>query len=250
MVGDGIRGRFRQLAPDQGGRDDFPRSLHRRAFPPTTAPAQRAQPCLPARIGAKLAGLTAIRKGFIFWSMKIVIAKKLLRAVLLGLWLSLLPWQSQAAYDMYISINDITGSAAGGLIPITSFQWGVGRGIGAPTAGSRQVSSPSFSELTINKPMDSSSPKLAMQAAGGGGTNTCVLTVKDHNSGNTLYTLTLKNVYISSYSLSSGGNVPSESLSLNYTQITWVYQKLDNSGATLGTPSLPLGWDLTTNQPL
>jgi len=78
-----------------------------------------------------------------------------------------------------------------------------------------------------------------MLTANGTGTATCVLTMQDHNTGNVLYTLTLKQVYISGYSVSTGGDVPSESLSLNYTRITWVY-----SDPSTGIASPTLGWDL------
>jgi len=169
-----------------------------------------------------------------------------------------LPFQSHAAYDMYLSFTTgngngttgngsgttVTGSATNGLIAINSIQWGTGRGISSATGGTRTVSAPSFSEVTITKMMDSASPTLALLSANGTGTATCVLTIQDHDTGNVLYTLTLNHVYISGYSVSTGGGVPSESLSLNYTQITWVYQALDGSGNPLGKASPTLGWDL------
>jgi len=161
-----------------------------------------------------------------------------------------LPFRSQAAYDMYLSFTGISGDATNGLIAINSLQWGAGRGSSSPVGGNRTASAPSFSEVTITKIMDSASPLLAMQTAIGNGTATCILTIKDHTSGVALYTLTLSNVYISGYSVSSGGDVPSESLSLNYTQITWVYQKLDGAGNPLGKASAPLGWDLAKQLPL
>ena len=147
-----------------------------------------------------------------------------------------LPFQSHAAYDMFLSFTGVSGSATNGLIPINSLQWGVGRGV---SISPRTASTPTFSEVTITKIMDSASPELAMQAANGPGTATCVLTIKDHNTGNVLYTLTLSNVYVSGYSVSSGGDVPSESLSLNYTRITWVY-----SDPSTGKASPSMGWDL------
>jgi type VI secretion system secreted protein Hcp len=150
-----------------------------------------------------------------------------------------LPFQSHAAYDMYLSFTGVTGSATNGLIAINSIQWGAGRGISSQAGGTRTASAPSFSEVTITKLMDSASPILAMQAANGPGTATCVLTIQDHNTGNALYTLTLNHVYISGYSVSTGGDVPSESLSLNYTRITWVY-----TNPSTGTASPTLGWDL------
>ena len=175
------------------------------------------------------------------------------RAGFLGLVVAALicqPFRSQA-YDMFLSFTGVTGEATNGLIAIESLQWGVGRGISSASGGgTRQASAPSFSEVTISKTMDSASPQLAFQAAGGTTEVTCVLTINDHNTGNTLYTLTLNGVLISGYSVSSGGDRPSESLSLNFTKITWSYQKLDNAGNKVGNASPTLGWDLAMQKPV
>jgi len=156
-----------------------------------------------------------------------------------------LPLRSQAAYDIFLTFTGV-----GTNVPITSLQWGEGRGISTPSGGTREASLPSFSEVTITKMMDSASPQLAMLAANGDGTATCVITIKHRTTGLALYTLTLEKVYISGYSASSGGDVPSESLSLNYTKITWVYQKMDDTGKAIGKASDPLGWDLAKQGPI
>ena len=175
--------------------------------------------------------------------VKFLISKSLSRVLVVATLMGL-PFQSHAAYDMYLSFTGVTGSATKGLIAINSIQWGAGRGISSPVGGTRTASAPSFSEVTITKLMDSASPTLAMLSANGTGTATCVLTIQDHDTGNILYTLTLSQVYISGYSVSSGGDVPSESLSLNYTRITWVY-----SDPSTGKASPTLGWDLAKQAP-
>jgi len=169
----------------------------------------------------------------------------LIVAVLLGL-----PIRSRGGTEMVLSVTGVTGDATNGLIAIDSLQWGEGRTISDPIPGPRVASEPIFSEVTISKVMDSSSPTLAMLAANGMGTNNCVLTIKNDATGEALYTLTLENVYISGYSVSSGGDVPSESLSLNYTKITWVYQPLDGAGNPLGKASPLMGWDLAKQAPI
>jgi type VI secretion system secreted protein Hcp len=170
--------------------------------------------------------------------VKFLISKSLSRVLVVAALMGL-PFQSRAAYDMYLSFTAVTGGATTSQIAISSIQWGAGRGIGSPVGGTRTASAPSFSEVTITKLMDSSSPMLALLSANGTGTATCVLTIQDHNTGNVLYTLTLNQVYISGYSVSSGGDVPSESLSFNYTRITWVY-----TNPSTGKASPTLGWDL------
>lgn len=163
----------------------------------------------------------------------------------------LLPLQSQA-YDLFMQVAGVTGEGPKGLIALTSFQWGVSRGISSSATGgaSRETSAPAFSEVTISKQMDSASPQLAALAAAGSSGLKCVLTIKDHTTGNALYTLTLDNVLFTGYSLSTGGDRPSETLSLNYTKITWVYQSLDSNGATNGPSSSPMGWDIETGKPV
>ena len=54
-------------------------------------------------------------------------------------------------------------------IELSSFQWGVGRGIGSAMSGqaSRESSSPSVSEIVVTKRMDGSSPGLWMDAVAG-----------------------------------------------------------------------------------
>ena len=156
-----------------------------------------------------------------------------------------LPLCSQAAYDMVLTFTGV-----GTNLPISSLQWGEGRGISSPVGGPREASAPSFSEVVITKMMDSASPQLAMLAANGDGTATCVITIKHSTTGLALYTLTLEKVYISGYSASSGGGVPSESLSLNYTKITWVYQNMDDTGKAIGKASSSMGWDLAKQAPL
>lgn len=156
-----------------------------------------------------------------------------------------LPLRSHAAYDI-----TMTFTGAGTNIPITSLSWGQGRGISNPSIGPREASLPSFSEVTISKMMDSASPQLAMLAANGDGTATCVIKIKHATSGTALYTLTLGQVFISGYSANSTGDVPSESLSLNYSTITWVYQQLDDTGKAVGSASPAKGWDLSKNAPI
>lgn len=156
-----------------------------------------------------------------------------------------LPLRSQAAFDMVLTFTGV-----GTNIPIASLQWGEGRGISSPVGGTRSASEPSFSEVTISKVMDSASPQLAMLAANGDGNATCIITIKHSTTGVALYTLTLDKVFISGYSANSGGDVPSESLSFNYTKITWVYQKVDGTGKAIGSPSTPMGWDLAKQLPI
>jgi type VI secretion system secreted protein Hcp len=133
-----------------------------------------------------------------------------------------------------------------GWIELSSFQWGVGRGIGSAMSGqaSRESSIPSISEIVVTKAMDSSSPGLWTDAVAGALDTTVKIAFTTTAKGDTTDFLTyeLTNTGLSGYSLSSGGDMPTESLSLNFTKVMWTFIGTDPSVG--GTPTTQ-GYDLT-----
>jgi len=132
---------------------------------------------------------------------------------------------------IYMKYGSITGDVTEGghdkWIEVNSLQWGVGRGVSSATgsASDRESSAPSLSEVTVTKDLDSASPKLLTEAFQGDGNGDAASVQFDFcrtASGKLqIYlTITLTNVIISGYSTSSGGDRPSESVSLNYVEIT------------------------------
>jgi type VI secretion system secreted protein Hcp len=136
---------------------------------------------------------------------------------------------------IYMKFGDIKGDATTeGLkdwIQISSFQFGVGRGISSPSGSdkSRESSEPSLSEVTVTKNMDSASPKLLGDAWGGelGSKVDIKFTTTTKNTVVDFLTYSLENCGISGYSVSSGGDLPQESLSLNYTKISVTFKPMD-----------------------
>ncbi|MBN8889457.1 MAG: hypothetical protein ABS99_01705 [Acetobacteraceae bacterium SCN 69-10] len=127
---------------------------------------------------------------------------------------------------IYMKYNDIDGDATAEKytkwIECGSFQWGVGRGISSPTGGSsdRESSAPSVSEITLTKAQDVATVKLLNEALQGEGVTVTIDFCKtDKGNLETYLQYTMQNVMISGYSTSSGGDRPSESLSLNFTKI-------------------------------
>lgn len=111
-------------------------------------------------------------------------------------------------------------------IVIKSVQWGVGRGIstavGTKGDGTREASEPSISEVVISKEFDKSSVLLSQEST----TNNKGKTIKidfctTANEGAPYLQIILTNTLISGYSVSSGGDRPSESISLNFTKIEY-----------------------------
>lgn len=117
-------------------------------------------------------------------------------------------------------------------IEVNSFQFGVGRGISSGVGGGskREASAPSVSEIVVTKTMDIASPLLLKDAIGGKAVVAKIEITQTDNSGKHVafqkYILT--DTLISGYSLSSGGDRPSESLSLNFAKIDSEYLSIND----------------------
>jgi type VI secretion system secreted protein Hcp len=132
-------------------------------------------------------------------------------------------------------------------IELNSLQWGVGRGISTPvgSATERETSAPSVSEITVSKLLDGASPMLVQESLTGKGESCQIDFLQTQKGTLEVYlTLTLTNTMLSGFSFSTGGDRPSESLSLNFTKIEYKYtpRVLDN---TAGSP-IPVSYDLAT----
>lgn len=143
---------------------------------------------------------------------------------------------------IYMNYNNIPGDATAEghekWIELNSVQWGVGRGISSPTGGSadRESSAPSVSEIVVTKSTDVSSTKLLNEAYQGEGQNVTIDFCKTDKGKLEVYlTLTLTNTMISGHSISSGGERPSESASLNFTKIEFKNVNMGAAGET-GSP--------------
>ena len=129
---------------------------------------------------------------------------------------------------IYMNYNDIPGDVTAdghvGWIEVNSVQWGVGRGISSPTGASadRESSAPSVSEITVTKANDVASTKLLNEAYQGEGQKVKIEFCKtDKGSLEVYLALELEDCMVSGYSISSGGDRPTESLSLNFTKIVY-----------------------------
>jgi len=152
---------------------------------------------------------------------------------------------------LYLHYDGIDGEATHQdhkkWIEISSLQWGVGRGISTPVGGSanREASQPSVSEVVVTKNLDVASSKIFTESvAGTKGKVVKVHVVATGDPGETYVEYTLTNTLISGYSVSSGGDRPSESISLNFTKIEYKFTPaaIDNEP---GTP-VTVSYDLST----
>jgi len=152
---------------------------------------------------------------------------------------------------IYIKYGDIKGDVTAegheNWIEVNSFQWGVGRGISSPTGASadRESSAPSISEITVTKAQDVATTNILDAALQGEGVEVKIDFCKtDKGKLETYMTYTLTNTLISGYSISSGGDRPSESLSLNFTKVEYKLMKMD--AANKGADSAGVIYDLAT----
>jgi type VI secretion system secreted protein Hcp len=161
---------------------------------------------------------------------------------------------SWAAVDAFIWFENVKGESQDARhkdwIEISSFQWGVGRGISSPSGGraSRESSAPSVSEIVVTKHVDSSSPKLSQLFSDGhqAGQRAIIAVRKAGGKQQDFLTISLYNVLIGLLRSSTGGDRPTESLSLNFTKIEWTYAPQHTVNGSPGP--LTGGWVPTTNQ--
>jgi type VI secretion system secreted protein Hcp len=138
--------------------------------------------------------------------------------------------------------GDVTESGHTDWIELNSLQWGVGRGVSSPTGSSadRESTAPSISEVVVTKANDLASAGLlseALQGDGSNGKSVEIDMVRTDKGKLTVYQkITLTDVIISGFSTSSGGDRPSESLSLNFVKIAVTDTQMKPDG-TAGSPA-------------
>jgi len=137
--------------------------------------------------------------------------------------------ESMAIYMKYAGIDgDVTEEGHKKWIECGSAQFGVGRAIGGTASGAargREASLCNVSEITISKPSDAASQDLMREAMIGAIPGKTVkfefVTTGRGDKAETYTTFELEQCMISGFSLSTGGDRPMESLSLNFTKITY-----------------------------
>lgn len=154
---------------------------------------------------------------------------------------------------IYLKYADVNGSSTAQSheqwITCDSIQWGGGRAIGTPTgsAKNREASMVSISEVVISKNQDNSSPELLKRSYVGtdGEDVTVHLTTTSNEGVNTIMELKLTNTLVSGFSVSSGGDRPMESVSMNFTKIESTFHNQAVEGTEASTP-FTVTYDLAT----
>ena len=139
---------------------------------------------------------------------------------------------------IYMKFGDIKGQVTTDgykdWIELLSFQYGVNRNVSSGAGGAgREGANPHISEIVVTKHFDVASPKLYQDSvAGAFSTKVEIkLTTTTKNKVDTFLAVELSDCGVSSYSTSSGGDQPMESLSLNFTKIMYTPSPLDTKGS-------------------
>jgi type VI secretion system secreted protein Hcp len=153
-------------------------------------------------------------------------------------------------YMQYGSIKgSVTAAGHAGWIEVNSFQWGVGRGISSPTGSSsgREASAPTVSDIVVTKPTDIATVNILRESLGGEGQEVTIDFSKTDQGALTVYlSYILSNTLISGYSINSNGDLPEESISLNFTKIQ-CRDLLPGAANANGSPST-VSYDLSTGK--
>jgi type VI secretion system secreted protein Hcp len=148
--------------------------------------------------------------------------------------------------------GDVTAKGYENWIDLGSLQFGVGRGItmGVGSMSNREVSVPSLSEVTVTKMLDPASALLMKEAmAGATGVKVEIAIVRTGNKEiEEVGRYALENVLISGYSISSGGDRPSESISLSYAKIMADLKGSDKENKN--GENVKVGYDLALGTPI
>ncbi|OUS13022.1 hemolysin-coregulated protein [Gammaproteobacteria bacterium 53_120_T64] len=156
-------------------------------------------------------------------------------------------------YDGLAVKGSVTSKGYEDWIDISSFQFGVGRGISMEVGGmqEREATRPSISEVSLSKAMDAASGGLFQASvAGSEGVKVLIHIVRTGaKEVQTYATYELEQCLVSSYSVSAdGGGSPHESVSLSFAKIMLDLSNVDGSG--VNATSMKVGYDLAMGTPL
>ena len=130
---------------------------------------------------------------------------------------------------------------------VAGFQFGVGRAIGSARGTSaREGGIVSVSEITLTKQSDKSSIKLFEEALHGPLSREVEIAFVRQGAGNkpvAYVVMKLEGCGVSGFSMSSGGDRPTESLTLNFDKIEYSYDPIADD---LSGDPVKYSWDLAT----
>ena len=128
-------------------------------------------------------------------------------------------------------------------IQLDSFQWGVDATTSTATGGGGGAGKVSVHDISVTKRMDKASPLLLQQEFSGKPSAVSIDFCRKAG-GQPYAEYKLDNGMISSYSVSSGGDMPQESISINFTKVMFSFFYTAPDGSRV---SNTVSFDIFTN---
>ena len=156
------------------------------------------------------------------------------------------------AGDMFLMLDGIKGESMDdkhkGEIDIESFSWGLAQTGSGHRGGGSGTGKVDISDISIMKKVDKSSPTLQLACANGKHIAKGKLTVRKAGENPLEYfTVDLESILVSSYQISgaNGGDVPQESIALNFVKVKTEYWTQSDKGAK--GENANFSWDVAKN---
>lgn len=156
--------------------------------------------------------------------------------------LALLATASSARADLFVDIPGVPGQATENAhrnwIRCESAAFGIVRAPAPATAATRRTASgPRFSEITLVRTVDVSSPELFYRAASGDAAPSVVMEfTRSAGDAKSVYlVIELKEVRVTSYSIAASEETDTEQVTLSFSEITMRYTAFDDAGRPAGT---------------
>ncbi len=158
------------------------------------------------------------------------------------------------AGDMFLKIGDIQGESKDhkykDWVQIESWSWGESQTGSAGKGGGAGIGKVDMSDFSFMKLMDKATPKLVLACASGKHIPTVEFVARKAGGEQAEYMkMKFTDVMISSFQTSNSagsGQLPSESISLNFAKIEMEYLAQDDKGKTASAGKM--NWDVRSNK--
>jgi len=154
------------------------------------------------------------------------------------------------AIDSFLKLGTLKGeSVVKGFedqIQLLSWGWGMTQSGTTHTASGGGAGKVDVSDLQISKHVDAASPMLALACCKGTHYDSATLTMRKAGGTALEYvTITLTNLIVTSYSVSEGGggDLLTDTFTLNFGKFKYSFQPQDNKGAKKGG-AIDATWDI------
>jgi len=155
------------------------------------------------------------------------------------------------ASDYFLKIDGIDGESQDhkfkGSIQLESFSWGASNPASFGHGSGGGVGKVSMHDFSFSMHTSKASPNLMAACSQGKHIPKATLSARKAGTEQNEYlTFKFTDVIISSYTIAGGGgDLPSDSLTIAFEKIEWIYQAQDAKGA-VGSPAKG-GWDVSGN---